>query len=173
MADKRKRPARLDLKYSDGKFGRLIQIGCTLIVVLFAVGLVFYIVTSSHKKHAATGEGAIRVTSSKLVTDQGKPKAVLTLYEDFLCPACGKFERDFGSTVNKLIEIGAIAADYNMVTILNSPQTQNYSSRAAAAANCVADESIEAFQRFHQALYSPDIQPDERDTKFPDNARCG
>ncbi|MDP7702964.1 MULTISPECIES: DsbA family protein [unclassified Mycobacterium] len=171
MADKPKRPARLDLKSGDGKFGRLIQIGGTAIVVIFAVVLVFYIVTSNHKKTTASGEGAVRVTSSKLVADNGKPKAVVAFYEDFLCPACGNFERGFGPTVSKLIDIGAIAADYSMVTILDSPRTQNYSSRAAAAAYCVADESIEAFRRFHSALYSKDIQPSETGTKFPDNAR--
>ncbi len=171
MADKPKRPARLDLKSGDGKSGRLIQIGGTAVVVIFAVVLVFYIVTSNHKKTPAGGEGAVRVTSSKLVTDNGKPKAVVAFYEDFLCPACGNFERGFGSTVSKLIDIGAIAADYSMVTILDSPRTQNYSSRAAAAAYCVADESLSSFRRFHAALYSPDIQPAETGTKFPDNAR--
>lgn len=171
MADKPKRPARLDLKSGDGKFGRLIQIGGTAIVVIFAVVLVFYIVTNNHKKTPVSGEGAVRVTSSKLVSDNGKPKALVAFYEDFLCPACGNFERGFGPTVSKLIDIGAIAADYSMVTILDSPRTQNYSSRAAAAAYCVADESIEAFRRFHSALYSKDIQPDETGTKFPDNAR--
>lgn len=175
MADKPKRPARLDLKSGDGKGGRLIQIGGTAVVVIFAVVLVFYIVTSNHKKTPAGQEGAVRVTSSKLVTDNGqpngKPKAVVAFYEDFLCPACGNFERGFGSAVSKLIDIGAIAADYSMVTILDSPRTQNYSSRAAAAAYCVADESIEAFRRFHEALYSADIQPAETGTKFPDNAK--
>ncbi|OBK29853.1 hypothetical protein A5634_17525 [Mycobacterium asiaticum] len=170
MADK-KRPARLDLKSGDGKFGRLIQIGGTAIVVIFAVVLVFYIVNNGHKKSAGGHEGAVRVSAANLVTNDGKPKAVLSFYEDFLCPACGNFERGFGPTVSKLIDIGAVAADYHMVTILDSPATQNYSSRAAAAAYCVADESIEAFRRFHTALYSPGIQPEETGKSFPDNSR--
>jgi protein-disulfide isomerase len=99
------------------------------------------------------------------------PKAVVTFYEDFLCPACGNFERTFGPTISKLIDIGAIAADYSMVAILDSQKNQNYSSRAGAAALCVADESIDAFRRFHSALFSAAIQPDERGTSFPDNAR--
>lgn len=171
MADKPK----FDLKNADSKFGRLLQIGGTAIVVLFAVGLVFYIVTQhNHKKDAAAaGGGAVRVTTDKLVTQPGtsNPKAVVTFYEDFLCPACGNFERNFGPTVAKLIDIGAIAADYDMVAILDSPRSQNYSSRAGAAAHCVADESIEAFRRFHTALYSTGIQPSESGTSFPDNAK--
>ncbi len=174
MADKPKRPPRFDLKSGERRSGRLIQIGGTALIVIFAVALVFYIVTSHHKKGAATGPGdAIRVTSSKLVTQPGtsNPKAVVAFYEDFLCPACGNFERTFGPTVSKLIDAGAIAADYSMVSILDSPRNQNYSSRAGAAALCVADESVDAFRRFHAALYSNGIQPDERASSFPDNAR--
>jgi protein-disulfide isomerase len=46
--------------------------------------------------------------------------------------------------VNKLIDTGAVAAAY-----------------------CVADESIDAFRRFHAALYAQ--QPEETATVFPDN----
>jgi protein-disulfide isomerase len=174
VADKPK-PPRIDLKSADGRFGRVIVIAGTAIVVIFAVVLVFAIMSSHHpNKDGATGPGdLVRVTSSKLVTQPGtsNPKAVVTFYEDFLCPACGNFERTFGPTVSKLIDIGAIAVDYSMVSILDSPRNQNYSSRAGAAALCVADESIDAFRRFHTALFSSNIQPSERDTSFPDNAR--
>jgi len=174
VADKPKRPPRFDLKAADGKSGRLVQIGGTALIVIFAVVLVFYIVTSHHKKAATTGAGdTLRVTSSKLVTQPGtsNPKAVVSFFEDFLCPACGNFERTFGPTVSKLIDIGAIAADYSMVSILDSQRNQNYSSRAGAAALCVADESLDAFRRFHTALFTVDLQPSERGTSFPDNAR--
>ncbi|SPM27351.1 Protein-disulfide isomerase, partial [Mycobacterium terramassiliense] len=174
VADKPKRPPRFDVKSATGKSGRLVQIGGTAFIVIFAVALVFYIVTSHHKKGGATGEGdTVRVTSSKVVNQPGtsNPKAVVAFYEDFLCPACGNFERTFGPTVSKLIDIGAIAADYSMVAILDSQKNNNYSSRAGAAALCVADESVDAFRRFHSALFSTEIQPDERGTSFPDNAR--
>jgi protein-disulfide isomerase len=176
VADKPKRPARFDLKSAGGKSSRFVPIAATAVVVVFAVALVYVIVTSNHKKPAAvtTGPGdAVRVTSSKLVTQPGtsNPKAVMSFYEDFLCPACGNFERTFGPTVSKLIDIGAIAADFSMVSILDSQRNQNYSSRAGAASLCVADESIDAYRRFRTALYTPDIQPSERGTTFPDNAR--
>jgi len=174
VADK-KRPPRFDLKSTTGKSGRLIQIGGTAVVVIFAVALVAYIVISHHdKKGGTTGQGdTVRVTSANVVNQSGtsNPKAVVTFYEDFLCPACGNFERNYGPTVSKLIDIGAIAADYSMVSILDSTRTQNYSSRAAAAALCVADDSIASFRRFHSALYSADLQPSERASSFPDNAK--
>ena len=151
-----------------------MQIGGTAVVVLFAAALVFYIVSAHHKKVAAAAAGdTVRVTSGKLVTQPGTttPKAVVAFYEDFLCPACGNFERNYAPTVSKLIDIGAISADYSMVAILDKPRNQNYSSRAAAAAKCVADESLDAFRRFHSMLYSTANQPSETGSSFPDNAR--
>lgn len=127
--------------------------------------------SSQTASQRSTGD-TVRVTSSNLVTQPGttKPKAVVSFYEDFLCPACGNFERTFGPTVSKLIDIGAIAADYSTVSILDNAKNQNYSSRAGAAALCVADESMDAFRRFHAALFSSGIQPSETGTSFPDNA---
>jgi protein-disulfide isomerase len=170
-ADKSKRPASYDLNAAGRRRDLLVRIGLTAIVLLFAVVLVGYIVISHDKKTAATAARAVRVTSSKLVTQDGKPKAVVTFYEDFLCPACGNFERAFGPTVSNLIDTGAIAADYYMVGLLSRPQNDDYSSRAGNAAYCVADESVDAFRRFHTALYTKEIQPSETGTTFPNNAK--
>lgn len=165
------KPKRYDLKSADRRRSLLIQGGLTAVVVIFAVALVLYIVMSHEKKAGPSSDRAIRVTSSKLITKPGtnEPKAVISLYEDFLCPACANLEKNFGSTVNNLVDTGAAAVDYHMVAILDRPQNQNYSSRAGAAAYCVADDSTDAFRRFHAALYSPQIQPREDASTFPDN----
>ena len=171
MATKPKKNASYDLKAADRRRNLFIQIGLTAIVVLFAVALVLYIVMSGDKKPAGGEAKSIRVASSKLITKEGttEPKAVVSLYEDFLCPVCGRFEQGFGPTINQLIESGAIAADYYMVAILDQPANQNYSSRSGAAAYCVADEDTtpdkQAFRRFHSALYAQ--QPSETGSVFP------
>lgn len=169
MANTKRQP-KYDLKAADRKRNLAVQIGLTAIVVIFAVGLVLYIVTSADKKPSEGEAKSIRVTSSSLIKKEGtdEPKAVLGLYEDFLCPACGNFEKNFGPTVNKLIDTGAVAADYYMVSILDK-QGQGYSSRASNAAYCVADASTDAFRRFHAALYAQ--QPEEGVGPFPDNSR--
>ena len=132
VATKPKKTASYDLKAADRRRNLLIQIGLTAVVVIFAVALVLYIVMSGDKKPTGGEAKAIRVASSKLITKEGttEPKAVLSLYEDFLCPVCGRFEQQFGPTITQLIDSGAIAADYNMVAILDRPANQNYSSRA-------------------------------------------
>lgn len=174
MAEKRKRPA-YDLKAAGRRRDIAVRIAITAAVVIFAVVLIGYIVISHEKKTEGGGHAqAVRVTSSKLVTKNGnaaEPKAVVAFYEDFLCPACGNFERNFGPTVSKLIDSGAIAADYYMVGILSSPRNDDYSSRAGGAGYCVADDSMDAFRRFHTALFTKQLQPSETGTTFPDDAR--
>jgi protein-disulfide isomerase len=162
---------RYDLKKADRKRNLAIQIGLTSIVVIFAVVLVGYIVMSNDKKPQSGEARAVRVASSNVIKKDGSsdPKVVMSMYEDFLCPHCGEFEQQLGPTVNKLIDTGAIAADYYMVGILDRPQNQDYSSRAGGAAYCVADQSNDAFRRFHAALYAQ--QPDETATTFPDNSQ--
>ena len=175
MAKKSKRPAKYDLKKADRRRNLLIQIGLTAVVVVFGVALVLYIVTNKVDREAAGEAKPIRVASPQLITKDGsdEPKAVISLYEDFLCPACKNFELAFGSTINQLIDTGAVAADYYMLAILDRPQNQDYSSRSGGAAYCVADESKdglkEEFRRFHTALFA--TQPSEMGTSFPSNAQ--
>lgn len=172
MANKPKRPAKYDLKAADRKRNLGIQIGLTAIVVVFATALVLYIVLSSDKKQAGEVQ-AVRVASSSLITNEGSsdPKAVLSVYEDFQCPHCRTFEQVLGPTINKLVDSGAVAVDYNLVAILDTPMNNNYSTRAANAAYCVAEEDTspakDAFRRFHGALFAQ--QPAEGGAA-PDNA---
>jgi protein-disulfide isomerase len=175
VATKPKKNASYDLKAADRRRNLFIQIGLTAVVVLFAVALVLYIVMSGDKKPAGGEAKSIRVASSKVITKEGttEPKAVVSLYEDFLCPVCGRFEQEFGPTISQLTESGAIATDYYMVAILDRPANQNYSSRSGAAAYCVADEDTtpdkQAFVRFHSALYAQ--QPSETGSVFPTNTQ--
>jgi protein-disulfide isomerase len=171
VATKPKKNARYDLNAADRRRNLFIQIGLTAIVVLLGVGLVLYIVMGADKKPASGESKSIRVSTEKVINKEGttEPKAVVSLYEDFLCPHCRDFEQKFGPTINQLIDSGAIAADYYMVAILDSPSNGNYSSRAAGAAYCVADENKDAFRRFHAALYAQ--QPGETGGSFPDDAR--
>ncbi|MGE0216802.1 DsbA family protein [Mycolicibacterium sp.] len=171
MATNSKKNARYDLKAADRKRNLFVQIGLTAVVAIFAVVLVLYIVMSADDKLTEGDIKSIRVASNSVIKKDGtdEPKAVVSLYEDFLCPHCAAFEQEFGPTISKLVDAGVIAADYYMVAILDRPQNDHYSSRAGGAAYCVADESVDAFRRFHAALYAQ--QPSEAGTSYPDNAR--
>lgn len=148
---------------------RLCQLTRAAVVAVTTMAAVTAALMASPSPTARAADAkAIRVTSGNLITDpDGQPTVVLSLYEDSLCPYCRKFEHTFGATVDKLIDTGAVAADYHMVAILDRPN-RDYSSRAGAAAYCVADESIDTFRRFKTALYAH--QPAENSATFPDNA---
>jgi protein-disulfide isomerase len=165
-----KRQLRYELNARNRRRNPLIQIGLTAVVVVFAVAFVLCILMlhGNDTKSAAGEAKAISVKSSHLIIDPGtgQPKVVLSMYEDFSCPHCAEYEEMFGHTINQLIDTGWVAADYYM---LASPGKQLYPLRASAAAYCVADQSIDAFQRFHAALYAQ--QPSGLRTAFPDNAQ--
>jgi len=153
VATNKKTSPRYDIKAQDRKRDLFIKVGLTALVALFAVGLVLYIVMGSERK--GSGAQAVRVASDSLITNEatGEPKAVLSIYEDFQCPHCRDFEKAFGPAIAKLIDSGAVAVDYYMMAILNRTNG-GYSSRAANAAYCVADEDMDAFKRFHSALFA-------------------
>ncbi|MFM9034817.1 MAG: DsbA family protein [Mycobacterium sp.] len=167
MATNKKSPPKYDLNAQDRKRDLLVKIGLTAIVALFAVGLVLWIVMG-HDKGSGNPQ-AVRVASQSLIKKDNtdEPKAVLSIYEDFQCPHCRDFEKTFGPAVAKLVDSGAAAVDYYMVSILNRTNG-GYSGRAANAAYCVADENKDAFVRFHSALFAK--QPQEGSGTGPDNA---
>lgn len=160
---------RYDLKAADRRRSRLIQFGLTAVVILFAVGMVLLIMKPWEPKVTAQPI-TVAVQDKLLKNPDGKPKAVLSMYEDFLCPVCGAFEHDFGDTVNQLIDTGTIQADYYMVAILD-PGHDDYSSRAGNAAYCVAAADTtptkQFFREFHAKLYRQ--QPKETDSSYPQN----
>ena len=166
MAKKKSTP-RYDLKAQDRKRDMLVKVGLTALVVAFAVGLVLWIVMGTDRK--TTDPRAVRVASESIIKKDGtdEPKAVLSIYEDFQCPHCRDFEKNFGPTIAKLVDSGAAAVDYNMLAILNRVNG-GYSTRASNAAYCVADENMDAFKRFHAALFAN--QPEEGTGAGPDNA---
>lgn len=168
MATNKKSSPRYDLNAQDRKRDLAVRLGLTALVVVFAVGLVLFIVMGKDKK-AGTEAQSVRITSAALIKKDGtdEPKAVLSVYEDFQCPHCRDFAKAFGPTLNKLAESGAAAVDYNMVAIL-SATNKGFSMRAANAAYCVGDENKEAFVRFHSALFAN--QPVEGSGTGPDNA---
>ncbi|KAB7757937.1 DsbA family protein [Mycolicibacterium mucogenicum] len=170
-SSKSSKNASYDLKAADRKRDWVVKGGLTALVIIFAVVLVAYIVMNGKPKADPHKVQAVQIAASNVVTNPGTkdPKVTLTIYEDFLCPVCGVFEKTYGPTIAKLIDNGDIAVDYNIVSIIGRGDPKSYSTRAGAMAYCVADEDKAAFRRFHEALYKN--QPEETAASFPDNAK--
>ncbi|CAG7633153.1 putative membrane protein [Actinacidiphila bryophytorum] len=113
---------------------------------------------------AAAPSGAVGKDS--LVIPVGAPDApsTLTIYEDFRCPACDAFEKQFTPTIHSLEDSGQIRTEYHLVTLIDGNLGGSGSLNAANAAACAQDAG--KFRAYHDVLY--DNQPDEQDDKFAD-----
>lgn len=110
---------------------------------------------------AATGAGA----SSYGVTI-GKPSAPhkVVIYEDFLCPYCGQFEKTSHEKLAELATQGKVYVDYRPFVLLD--RLGPYSELAANAFAVVQKESGDVVaKKFHDLLYAN--QPSE-EGPFPE-----
>jgi protein-disulfide isomerase len=112
----------------------------------------------------ATQPAAVTVPGAE--AEPGKPVKVVA-YVDFICPVCKNFEAQYNQTLTKLRNEGKITVEYRPLGFLDSRSTTNYSSRAANAAACVANESPEKYSDFFNALY--DKQPAEGSAGLSDS----
>jgi protein-disulfide isomerase len=76
----------------------------------------------------------------------------IDIYEDFMCPICGTFEKQAGPTLAKLVADGTVTVVYHPIAILDRYSSTEYSTRAAAASAAAADGK--KFIEFHNALYA-------------------
>ena len=85
--------------------------------------------------------------------EAGKPVKVV-VYVDFICPICKNFETQYNDQLTSLRNEGKITVEYRPLGFLDSRSTTNYSSRAANAAACVANEAPDKYADFFNALYA-------------------
>jgi protein-disulfide isomerase len=82
-----------------------------------------------------TGNGPVRVDA----------------FIDFLCPFCRQFELSAGPTLADLVTEGLISLAHHPMNFLDEASTTSYSTRAAAASGCAADQG--RFPDYLHALF--------------------
>lgn len=93
----------------------------------------------------------------------GEPAAdgdvVVSVYFDYMCPWCGKFEAANDAELTALREAGGVTVEYHVLAFLDGESSgSEYSTRAGNAAAVVADRAPAAFSDFHSLLF--EHQPD-------------
>jgi protein-disulfide isomerase len=73
------------------------------------------------------------------------------IFIDFLCPYCQRFELSSGQTLATLVADGQASLVYHPMNFLDEASTTNYSTRAAAASGCAADQG--RFVEYAHALF--------------------
>lgn len=93
----------------------------------------------------------------------------IQLYVDYMCPACGLFEKTNLNTIEAALAQGETSLELRPLTFLDSASNGSYySSRASGALACVASEQPELAWKAHTALLDAKNQPAEG-TSGPDN----
>jgi protein-disulfide isomerase len=70
---------------------------------------------------------------------------------DFLCPYCRRFELSSGEVLARMAADRQISLVYHPMNFLDAASTTNYSTRAAAASGCAADQG--RFVEYAHALF--------------------
>jgi protein-disulfide isomerase len=92
-------------------------------------------------------------TASGAVVTAGNGPVVVDVYEDYLCPACERFEQRYGNEMTQALNDGKITVRYHQIAILDSrTDPPGYSTRAANAALCSVPAGI--FPAYHKELFA-------------------
>ncbi|MFF7243775.1 DsbA family protein [Embleya sp. NPDC008237] len=104
---------------------------------------------------AVQADGTIRV---------GNPSApvTVTVFEDFRCPFCKRFETGFGPLLADYAEAGKIRVDYHIASFLDGKLGGTGSVKAANAARCSVDAG--KFAAYHAVLF--ENQPEESEDGY-------
>jgi len=93
-------------------------------------------------------------TAGQMPTEvPGTVQADIIIYADANCVYCAQFETQNAAALNELVADGH-SLEYRMVNYLDNPGTENYSSRAANAMACVAEESPEHAMDFIHEVFT-------------------
>ena len=91
---------------------------------------------------------------------------------DFLCPYCRQFELSSGPTLARPVTDRQASVVYHPMNFLDEASTTNYSTRAAAASGCAADQG--RFPDYAHALFvhqPPEGGPGLSDAELADIGR--
>ena len=91
-----------------------------------------------------------------------KAPTQVSVFVDFMCPACGAFEQSFGDMLAEKLDAGEISMEVTPMTFLNRmSQGTDYSTRAANLFACTVSQQPEHAYEVHSSLFSSKVQPAE------------
>lgn len=140
-----------------------------VIIVIVVVGLVINRQQNSSPvtDHPVSTSSTASVDNGVITVTGGNPAVTIDMYEDGICPACREFEAQYGQQMMKAVDEGKLAIRYHFLDFLNpNSASKTYSSRAAAAFDCVAavppgQAPKGLFLNFHTTMFSAGVQPAE------------
>jgi protein-disulfide isomerase len=111
-------------------------------------------------------EPTYTATASGAVVTAGNGPVAIDIYEDYLCPACERFEERYGDEITTALNEGRITVRFHTIAILDRlSNPPGYSTRAANAALCSVPAGI--YPQYHKRLF--DEQPAEGSAGLSDD----
>lgn len=147
--------------------GQQRYIAATVAAVVVLVSIIGVSVQSNRAKVQGTLEAANASVTSGVTIGKASAPVTVDLFEDFQCPVCQQLETSAGTTLASMVSAGKIKINYHMMAFLDQSSSGNrYSSRAANAALCASDASVDDFAAYHKVLYGKNqsgqsVQPAE------------
>lgn len=155
MLEQRRRTARSREAWLTGSLAALV-----VLIVMIGLG-----VQAGRSKIAGSLSARSASVSDGVVFGK-KAAATVDIYEDFQCPLCLQFEQAAGTRLDSAVRANKAQIRFHIIAFLDRSSNGNrYSSRAANAALCASDISVDDFVAFHQILYGTiggeQVQPGE------------
>ena len=150
----------------------IVMISVVGVVALVLIGIVGWTVLGARAKEQQPVAGVQiaeigAVQGSTLVVGKKDAPVTLDVYQDYMCPYCGQFERANRADLQQLVADGTVRLVIHPLAFLD-PQSagSQYSSRAANAVVTVAQYQPDKLLAFNAILY--DQQPAEGSSGLSD-----
>lgn len=139
---------------------RVLVVGSVAIVGALLVALVVAVVVSGRSGAGGSSVAAPAGAAEDggVVLGGGAAPRVVEVYVDFQCPYCKEFEETTGPWLQEQADAGRVRVEQHVVSILDRV-SQGYSTRAANAAACVADDADADYAAFSSSVFAQ--QPPE------------
>lgn len=131
-----------------------------LVIVGLLAGIIYVVADAMSDDDGGRPTGELVVPANAdangaIVVGQESAPVTVDVYQDFICPGCGAFEKANGSELERLANERKIKLALHPLGFLDEySQGTRYSSRAANAFATVADRSPESLLAFNRALYA-------------------
>ena len=164
----RARAAELARRQAAGREARrrrLVMWTGALVVVGLLAAIAVAVASASRGDGTAVATGEVTAPAHATadgVVGVGRDDAPVTVsvFFDYLCPFCGRFEAANGAELERLVDSGRARVELHPLAFLDAQSDgTSYSSRTANALATVADGAPDRVLAFHQGLFRQ--QPEE------------
>ncbi|GAA4261117.1 DsbA family protein [Dietzia aurantiaca] len=123
--------------------GMLITVIALIAVAVVVLGGVVWMAQRGSEANpitfGETQDELIEITDAGVIAVGEADAPTIQVWEDYMCPACGSFEAQYGASIAEAVQNGDLRAEFHTLNFLNGQSgSGEYSTRALAATQCVA-----------------------------------